>query len=82
LRSCSLEQGIGVGGSSLSDTRPIAEVSLADLQSRFASRTPLSADNLARLAERMPLLRQRYNEQLQRAKIQFVDPRLKLSSCH
>jgi hypothetical protein len=74
-------QGIGVGGSSLPDSRPIAEISLAELRSRFAARVPLSSDDVSRLAVRLPLLRQRYNEQLQRAKIQFVDPRLKLSSC-
>jgi hypothetical protein len=74
-------QGIGVGGSSLPDSRPIAELSLAELQSHFAARVPLSSDDASRLAVRLPLLRQRYNEQLQRAKIQFVDPRLKLTSC-
>jgi hypothetical protein len=74
-------QGIGVGGSLLPDSRPIAEISLAELQSRFAARVPLASDDVSRLAVRLPLLRQRYNEQLQRAKIQFVDPRLKLSSC-
>jgi hypothetical protein len=70
-----------VGGSSLPDIRPVTEVSLADLQSRFASRRPLEPADVARSANRIPLLRRRYNEQLQRAKIQFVDPRLKLSSC-
>jgi hypothetical protein len=74
-------QGIGVGGSSLPDSRPIAGISLAELQSRFASSVPLSSDDASRLAARLPLLRQRYNEQLQRAKILFIDPRLKLSSC-
>jgi len=70
-----------VGSSALPDSRPIAEISLAELQARFAARIPLSSDDASRLAVRLPLLRQRYNEQLQRAKIQFVDPRLKLSSC-
>jgi hypothetical protein len=70
-----------VGGSSLPDTRPVSEISLADLQSRFASRSRLEPADVARLADRLALVRQRYNEQLQRAKIQFVDPRLKLSSC-
>jgi hypothetical protein len=70
-----------VGGSSLPDTRPVPEISLADLQSRFASRSPLEPADVARSADRVALFRQRYNEQLQRAKIQFVDPRLKLSSC-
>jgi hypothetical protein len=74
-------QGIGVGGSSLPQGRPIAEIPLAELQSRFAARVPLSSDDVSRLAVRLPLLRQRYNEQLQRAKIQFVDPRLNLASC-
>ena len=68
-------------GSSLPDIRPVAEISLAALQSRFASRHPLQADDIERLVDRVSLLRLRYNEQLQRAKIQFVDPRLKLSSC-
>ncbi|HEV8004145.1 MAG TPA: hypothetical protein VGP63_30045 [Planctomycetaceae bacterium] len=68
-------------GSSLPDIRPVAEISLTALQSRFASRHPLRADDIGRLADRVTLLRVRYNEQLQRAKIQFVDPRLKLSSC-
>jgi hypothetical protein len=71
-----------VGGSSLPDIRRVTELSLADLQSRFASGGPLDPADVARLADRNPLLRQRYNDQLQRAKIQFVDPRLKLASCH
>ena len=33
------------------------------------------------MAARIPILRRRYNEHLQRAKIQFVDPRLTLTSC-
>jgi hypothetical protein len=70
-----------VDGSSLPDIRAVSEISLAALQSRFASRHPLQADHIERLADRVSLLRLRYNEQLQRAKIQFVDPRLKLSSC-
>jgi hypothetical protein len=70
-----------VGGSSLPDSRPIAEISLAELQSQLTSRVPLSSDDASRMALRLPLLQQRYNEQLQRARIQFVDPRLKLSSC-
>jgi hypothetical protein len=74
-------QGIGVGGSSLPDSGPIAGISLAELQSRLVSRVPLSSDDMSRLAARLPLLRQRYNEQLQRAKILFTDPRLKLASC-
>ncbi len=68
-------------GSSLPDIRPVAEISLATLQSRFACRHPLQVDDIGRLADRVARLRLRYNEQLQRAKIQFVDPRLKLSSC-
>jgi hypothetical protein len=76
-----IEQGIGVDGSSLPDARPAVATSLTDLQSQFAARKPLSPDELSRLADRLPHLRQRYNEQLQRARIQFVDPRLKLASC-
>ncbi len=71
-----------MGGSSLPDIRRVTELSLADLQSRFASDSPLDPADIPRLADRTPLLRQRYNDQLQRAKIQFVDPRLKLASCH
>ncbi len=71
-----------MSGSSLPDIRRVTELSLADLQSRFASGSPIDPADLVRLADRTPLLRQRYNDQLQRAKIQFVDPRLKLASCH
>jgi hypothetical protein len=56
-------------------------MSLADVQFRLVPRRTLSSDDAMRLAECLPLLRRRYNEQLQRAKIQFVDPRFKLSSC-
>jgi hypothetical protein len=81
LLALAMHQGVGVGGSSLPQTGPIAETSLADVQSRLVLRLALTSDDALRLAERLPLLRRRYNEQLQRAKIQFVDPRLKLSSC-
>jgi hypothetical protein len=70
-----------VGSSSSQDTRPIAATSLVDWQTRFACRSSLSPADVTRVADRGPHLRRRYNEQLQRAKIQFVDPRLKLSSC-
>ena len=63
-----------MGGSSLPDIRPVAEISLATLQSQFALRHPLQADDIGRAADRVALLHLRYNEQLQRAKIQFVDP--------
>jgi hypothetical protein len=67
-----------VGGSSLQETRPASPAVLADLRSR---RSELSSAALLQLADSVPLLRQRYHAQLQRAKIQFVDPRFKLSSC-
>jgi hypothetical protein len=67
-----------VGGSSLQETRPASPAALADLRSR---RSLLSSADLLQLAETLPLLRRRYNEQLQRAKIQLVDPRFKLASC-
>jgi hypothetical protein len=69
-----------VGGFSLPDNRPVSRLSLAELRSQFAIRDPLCADDLSRLADCLPLVRRGYNEQLQRAKIQFVDPRLKLQS--
>ncbi len=70
-----------MGDSSLPETRPIAALSLAELEARFATPVSLSPDDVARLAARIPILRRRYNEHLQRAKIQFVDPRLTLTSC-
>ncbi len=70
-----------MGDSSLPKTRPIAALSLAELQAGFAAPVPLSPDDVARLSGRVPILRRRYNEHLQRAKIQFVDPRLTLTSC-
>jgi hypothetical protein len=70
-----------VGDSSLPETRPVVALSLAELQARFATPVSLSPDDVARLAARIPILRRRYNEHLQRAKIQFVDPRLTLTSC-
>jgi hypothetical protein len=70
-----------VGDSSLPETRPIAALSLAELQARFATPVSLLPDDVSRLAARIPILRRRYNEHLQRAKIQFVDPRFTLTSC-
>ena len=70
-----------MGDSSLPETRPVVALSLAELQARFATPVSLSPDDVARLAARIPILRRRYNEHLQRAKIQFVDPRLTLTSC-
>ncbi len=74
-----------MGDSSLPETRPdvalSAALSLAELQARFATPVTLSPDDVARVAARIPILRRRYNEHLQRAKIQFVDPRLTLTSC-
>ncbi len=74
-----------MGDSSLPETRPVlapsAALSLAELQARFAAPASLSPDDVARVAVRIPILRRRYNEHLQRAKIQFVDPRLTLTSC-
>jgi len=67
-----------VGGSSLQETRPASTAVLVDLRSR---RSLLSSADLLQLADAVPVLRRRYHEQLQRAKIQFVDPRFKLSSC-
>jgi len=74
-----------VGDSSLPETRPVvalsAALSLTELQAGFVTPVSLSPDDVARLAARIPILRRRYNEHLQRAKIQFVDPRLTLTSC-
>ena len=70
-----------MSGSALPESPPVSPLSLAELRSRFALREPLGADDFSHLADCLPLVRRRYNEQLQSAKIQFVDPRLKLASC-
>jgi hypothetical protein len=71
-------QGISVGGSSSQEIQPASPTLPADLRTR---RSLLSSADLLQLADDIPVLRRRYHAQLQRAKIQFVDPRFKLSSC-
>jgi hypothetical protein len=70
-----------LGGSSSPETRPVSELSLDELQARFVPRATIPPADVPSLSGRTAALRRRYNEQVQRAKIQFVDPRLKLASC-
>jgi hypothetical protein len=70
-----------LGGSSSPETRPVSDLSLDELRAHFAPRATIPRADVAQLSGRAAALRGRYNEQVQRAKIQFVDPRLKLVSC-
>ena len=70
-----------MGSSSSPETRPVTKPSLDELRARFVPRATILPADVAQLSGRAAALRRRYNEQVQRAKIQFVDPRLKLASC-